>query len=202
MSRTMNRVVGSGALVLLILSSLVAMAKAESAAQRQAALRKAVNAALAGPEAKKLEVNGHKFNVKKASVMTVGDMVTVKGQISHHLTLRPDDQMYYTIKKSNGKVTSVEIKIEAGGVSKYVGKLVKHVTNIPFSDSGSEAILRRLGGLIDKGWEDASELIVAAIAVKVNDGGPIVRDQRTPAPRPVSRPRPVGTSVPLKTKVN
>ncbi len=182
MIRSISRLFGGTLLALLAMAPLASTAQAESAAERRSALHKATTAAFRGPEVKKLKINGHEFNVKPARITGGGGSITVQGQISHHLSLRPDDQMYYTIKKSNGVVTSLEIKVDEGGIAPYAGKLVKHFVKLPLVDEAAEATIRKLGGLIDGNWRSASELIVAAIALRANDGspGPVVRDHRTP----------------------
>ncbi len=181
-------------LAALALGCVASQARAESAAERRAALRRATDAALRGPEAKKLKVAGHEFNVKKAQVVRSRGGVIVRGQISHHLTLRPDDQLYYTIHKRGGAVVSVDMKIDRGGLSSYVGKLVGHFTKLPIAGDSAEAVLRRLGGMIDGRWESAAELIVAAVALGVDDGGPVAREDRESETVP-TRPRPNGPVV-------
>jgi hypothetical protein len=143
--------------------------KAETPAQRMAALEKAVRAALYGPEVKKLKVNGHEFNVKKAKITASATGTTITGQISHHLSFRPDDQLYYTIRKFKGKVVSVSIKIDRGGLAPYVAKFASKYLGIEFAQSQIESLLRELGAKIDGKWESAAELIVTAVAVKAPD---------------------------------
>lgn len=55
-------------------------------------------AAVCGPEEKGLTLpGGHGFNVKKATIVRDERErpLYVSGQISHHLSFRPDDQIYY-----------------------------------------------------------------------------------------------------------
>lgn len=193
MNRRLFQVAACSLLAGLAFTSLTSQARAESAAERRAALRRATDAALRGPEAKKLKVAGHEFNVKKARVVRGRGTVIVRGQISHHLTLRPDDQLYYTIQKRGGVVTSLDIKIDRGGLASYVGKLAQHVVKIPMAGDKAESAIRRLGGLIDGRWESAAELIVAAVALQVDGGGAVVRDHREneTVPVPPRRPGPV-----------
>jgi hypothetical protein len=148
----------------------------------QAALAKAVNAALKGPEIKGLKVAGHDFNVKKASITGNSKLATIKGQISHRLTLRPDDQVYYTIQKSGSKVTSAHIQIKRGGLTSlinYPGKRLQSLVGIGIVlDPGFESLLRAWGGNADGAWESSAELIVSAVAV----------GYRAPRPRDTARP--------------
>lgn len=83
---------------------------------------KILDAALNGPEQVKLvKINGHEFNVKPVSYRTVGDEITVFGQISHCLVFRKDDQVWFTFRKNLANVEPNEpkkmiVEKEAGGV--------------------------------------------------------------------------------------
>ncbi|MEJ9127221.1 methyltransferase, partial [Bacillus cereus] len=71
----------------------------------QSNLETAVKAALYGPEVKKIKVFEHEFNVKPIEVVDLGGgKKYVKGQISHHLSFRPDDQLYYDFTVKDGEV--------------------------------------------------------------------------------------------------
>lgn len=84
--------------------------------------KKVLNAALNGPQQLKgVEINGHEFNVKPVSYRTVGDEITVFGQISHCLKFRKDDQVWFTFRKNGKKVEpndSIKMIVEKedGGV--------------------------------------------------------------------------------------
>ena len=76
----------------------------------QSNLETAVNAALNGPEVKKIKVFEHEFNVKPIEVVNLGGGKTyVKGQISHHLSFRPDDQFYYEFTVKDGEVIDTPV---------------------------------------------------------------------------------------------
>jgi len=167
MSTCIRGFVAGSLVAVMALAALVSSAHAESAAARKIALDKAVKAALYGPEVKKLEVAGHKFNVKKAKITTAPNGTTITGQISHHLTLRPDDQLYYTIRKYQGKVVSVQIKIDRGGLSPYVAKFAGKYLGLKFAQQDIENFLYNVGSKLDGKWESAAELIVTAIAMKM-----------------------------------
>lgn len=159
----------------------------------EAALARAVSAAMNGPEVKKLKVAGHEFNVKKATVTGGPSAMTIKGQISHHLTARPDDQVHYTVKKSNGRVTSVDVKIDRGGIAKYVGyvsRLAKDYVNSAIPASDIESWLRNLGRKVDGSWESSADLIVAAVAMKIGPASPAPVAGQRPAASTASRPEP------------
>jgi hypothetical protein len=74
---------------------------------------------LLGPDKKNLHLNKHEFNIKKATVVKRpdGKVEYIAGQISHRLTARPDDQIYYKIKFVEGKAKDPEIEIDRGGVA-------------------------------------------------------------------------------------
>jgi hypothetical protein len=170
---------------------LVAMA---SSAQAETPQEKAARHALNGPEIKKLKVLEHEFNVKKAKVTSSGVETKVEGQLSHHLSLRPDDQLYYTIKKSGGKVTSVDIRIDRGGLAPYIGKATSYLLS---SAAGGDAtaIAQRLGRFFDGKWESAADVIVATIALQVPDSS-VSRVTQTPP----FRSRPYGVVQPATVR--
>ncbi|EOQ10167.1 hypothetical protein [Bacillus cereus] len=130
----------------------------------------AVQAALVGPEVKKLSVFDHEFNVKPAYISKVGDKTLVNGQISHHLSFRPDDQLYYRFVKENGEIKDLEIKIDRGGWTKIaapIGAILAAYNGLPIKPDLLEKIGQQLGGVIDGKWEYAAEAIVAAIGLYV-----------------------------------
>jgi hypothetical protein len=79
----------------------------------------AAKAAICGPEIKKHKINGHRFNVKQATINTWDGRTTfVGGQLSHVLRWRFDDQIYYTIPySSEGMPNEPNIEIDHGGVA-------------------------------------------------------------------------------------
>ncbi len=125
----------------------------------------AVNAALHGPEVKKLSVFGHKFNVKPAYVTRNGAKVTAAGQISHHLRWRPDDQVYYNIDKEGGVIKSINMRIDGGGLAPIVGAILGAV--LPVSGGSITDIGRALGAVIDGSWEGAAKAIIVGVATQV-----------------------------------
>jgi len=163
-------------LVALVLVAIAAFASPSFAAET--AQGKAASAALFGPEVKKLKVAGHEFNVKKAKITRNASGMVITGQLSHCLTLRPDDQLYYTIRKSGGKVTSIQIKIDRGGLAPYVSKLANSFINQKFVADKVESLVRELGSRVDGKWESSADLIVASIALRANEN-PNVRDHRS-----------------------
>ncbi|MGX5634587.1 methyltransferase [Bacillus thuringiensis] len=133
-------------------------------------LDKAVQAALLGPEIKKLKVFDHEFNVKPAYISKQGNQTVVNGQISHHLSFRLDDQVYYRFVKEDGVIKNLEIKIDRGGWTKItapIGAIIAQYFGFPITPDLLSQIGQQLGALTDGKWEYASEAIVAAIGLYV-----------------------------------
>ena len=150
-------------------------------------------------EKKKLKIGGHEFNVKPAKISTKPDgTVVITGQISHHLTLRDDDQVYYTIEKKSGQVTKLDVRVSESKMQKVLGAIKKEVI-----DAVMNAIKDKLGGgttggvdpnkpmptdpaaklammtkqleqvdqLAGKGWGDAVKTILGNIAIRADEKG-------------------------------
>ncbi|EEM44302.1 methyltransferase [Bacillus cereus] len=133
-------------------------------------LDKAVQATLLGPEIKKLKVFDHEFNVKPAYISKKDNQTVVNGQISHHLSYRLDDQVYYRFVKENGEIKNLEIKIDRGGWTKItapIGAIIAQYFGVPITPDLLSQIGQQLGALTDGKWEYASEVIVAAIGLYV-----------------------------------
>ena len=133
-------------------------------------LDKAVQAALLGPEIKKLKVFDHEFNVKPAYISKLGNQTVVNGQISHHLSFRLDDQVYYRFVKEDGVIKNLEIKIDRGGWTKItapIGAIIAQYFGFPITPDLLSQIGQQLGALTDGKWEYAAEAIVAAIGLYV-----------------------------------
>ncbi|HEX8930332.1 MAG TPA: hypothetical protein VGA45_15560, partial [Actinomycetota bacterium] len=77
-------------------------------AVNQANFEKAMHAALQGPEVKKLRLEKHEFNVKPVSITRTSEGMRVKGQISHHLSFRDDDQYHYSFTVAAGRQVAIE----------------------------------------------------------------------------------------------
>ncbi|MDA2639141.1 methyltransferase [Bacillus cereus] len=133
-------------------------------------LDKAVQAALLGPEIKKLKVFDHEFNIKPAYISKKDKQTVVNGQISHHLSYRLDDQVYYRFVKEDGVIKNLEIKIDRGGWTKItapIGAIIAQYFGVPITPDLLSQIGQQLGALTDGKWEYASEAIVAAIGLYV-----------------------------------
>lgn len=148
---------------------VLAFVAALSADAQETRLDQMVQAALHGPELKKVKYIKHEFNVKKARITYPADGVTrIEGQLSHHLSFRPDDQFYYTIEKKRGHIISVDFKIDRGGLAPYVGKLAKEIPIVGVAHEEIEQVIRKLGQKVDGSWESEAELIALAIAMRVD----------------------------------
>jgi hypothetical protein len=119
---------------------------------------------------KKLKVFDHEFNVKPAYISKLGNQTIVNGQISHHLSFRLDDQVYYRFVKEDGVIKNLEIKIDRGGWTKItapIGAIIAQYFGVPITPDLLSQIGQQLGALTDGKWEYASEAIVAAIGLYV-----------------------------------
>jgi hypothetical protein len=163
MSSIIRSLVTGGLMAVLALAAMAAPVQAQTPAERQAALRKAARAAIYGP-AVKLKVSGHEYTVKEARMNSNRGIMTIQGQISHHLSLRPDDQLFYTIEKADGKVLSVRISISRGGLAPVVAYLAG-----PISGGTIESVLSLSGQALDDYWESAARLMVTSIALRAPD---------------------------------
>ncbi|HHT7228405.1 TPA: methyltransferase [Bacillus cereus] len=133
-------------------------------------LDKAVQAALLGPEIKKVKVFDHEFNVKPAYISKMGNQTIINGQISHHLSYRLDDQVYYRFVKENGEIKNLEIKIDRGGwttITAPIGAIIAQYFGIPVTPDLLSQIGQQLGRLTDGKWEYTAEAIIAAIGLYV-----------------------------------
>lgn len=133
------------------------------------ALDDVARAAINGPEIKKLKVVGHEFNIKKADVsrMPNGDRKII-GQISHHLRMRKDDQIYYTIiKDKKGKIIKMEKVVERGGGTRTLLPVIQAAgiyAGKPIPANAIKSLGDSFGQLSDGEWEKAASIIVDHIA--------------------------------------
>ncbi|GLC90255.1 methyltransferase [Lysinibacillus piscis] len=142
----------------------------EASTPLQNSMDMAIQAALVGPEMKKLNILGHEFNVKPVVISRKDNLISVNGEISHHLSWRPDDQLYYRIEKENGEIKKVEIKIERGGWTSLSAPFLAALAqknDIPLTLETIQEIGQKLGSFIDGRWEYAAESIVSTIALHV-----------------------------------
>ncbi|MDA1679947.1 methyltransferase [Bacillus cereus group sp. TH152-1LC] len=137
-------------------------------------LETAVNAALNGPEVKKIKVFEHEFNVKEIEVVNLsGGKKYVKGQISHHLSFRPDDQFYYEFTVQDGKVVDKPVfNIDRGGWTPFAAPLLSILAaynGIPVNPNDLNALGQQLGKVIDGSWEHAAQSIATVVSLSFNE---------------------------------
>jgi|GEM_PF-3175272 len=133
-----------------------------------ATIAEAVHAALVGPERKKLRIYDHEFNVKPAQPEKKNNRLIVNGQISHHLTARRDDQVYYIITIEDAAIKEVQRRIARGGWAGLAGPVVSVVGayfGVAIPPDKVESISRQLGQAFDGAWETAAEIIITNIAM-------------------------------------
>jgi hypothetical protein len=127
-------------------------------------------AASQGPEVKKLKVYDHEFNVKPYSRTVDGKKVIINGQISHHLSRRPDDQVYYTIVLKDGAVVDVQRRVDEGGLAPLAAPILAaagiYFTGTPIPPDQVETVLRAVGKAQDGSWLGAADTIIANIALR------------------------------------
>ena len=134
-------------------------------------MENAMDAALKGPEKKKLKVFDHHFNVKPIEINRQGGRIIVNGHISHHLRWRRDDQIYYRIIKEGNKIIKVERDINRGGwaglAAPFVAAAGTYFTGKPIPPGEVEKIGRAVGKAVDGSWEGACDAIIANVALRV-----------------------------------
>lgn len=126
---------------------------------------RALTAALVGPEKKKLKVFNHEFNVKPIERVSPAKAV---GHISHHLSFRPDDQVYYAIEKQNGVIGKIDIEINRGGwapiAAPIISALGQYYGGVAIPPDQVEDVGRKLGAILDGSWERAAQALIGYIA--------------------------------------
>jgi hypothetical protein len=149
---------------------------------------RATQAALCGPTWNKAPLNAsnktHWFNVKLAQYhpSSDGSKLWITGQLSHRLTWRPDDQIYYTIKyeKDNNGLwklkdpkTDVQLRVNRGGWGALLGPIWTLVNAFVFTESGKtipvtpEMVNKNTSdaaALVGGNWEDCVQILVSDIA--------------------------------------
>lgn len=79
---------------------------------------------LVGPQTNGIAVKGEGFNCKPAKATMAGGILIVKGQLSHQLTWRPDDQVNYKFEFGlDGAPLASKVELVDGGVTKVLSSL-------------------------------------------------------------------------------
>ncbi|HEX6012960.1 MAG TPA: hypothetical protein VFY87_14405 [Geminicoccaceae bacterium] len=129
----------------------------------------AVQVALVRPERKKLNIYDHEFNIKPAEIIERREnYLRVRGQISHHLSLRKDDQVYYVIEIENGVLKPIQADIAHGGLAVFAGpaaSIIGAYYGVPISPALAEKLSRELGRIAEGSWEQVVNAIIGEIAL-------------------------------------
>ena len=95
--------------------------------------------------------------------------MTATGHISHHLSWRPDDQIYYTVVKESGVVKKIDVRINRGGwapiAAPVISALGAYYGGVAIPPDQVEEVGRRLGKILDGSWEAAVEFLIGRIAI-------------------------------------
>lgn len=176
---------------------------------------KAMKAALKGPEVKKIKFDDHEFNVKPVKI--TGNRATgtvVKGQFSHHLSFRDDDQVYFEFNLVAGqKITIDQVKVEVDGsfMNKIIGDVVsslwdalkdwltkKGEEKLDFStqklatrpEEATEQIFQDAKSLLDGSWLGEAKFMIVNIAGRLAiQTAQVVYRETHPGPKP-TKPTP------------
>lgn len=125
-----------------------------------------------GPDYKGLKIKGHEFNSKEMlrNPLTGGG-VQYGGQLSHCMTGRPDDQMYFefTIDKDGKIKNDIKIKIDDGGWGELFGiavSMVATIVGIPVSPKLASEFFMKVENLQGADWNVVGSLIAGAVAAQ------------------------------------
>jgi hypothetical protein len=134
-------------------------------------VQRAIDAAFNGPEVKKLKIFDHEFNIKPMEIIREGDSETARGHISHHLSFRPDDQVYFTIDKVREVITRIDVKINRGGYTSIIAPIASalgtYFTGVPIPPDKVEEVGRSLGTVIDGRWDSVAHYLIAEFALRL-----------------------------------
>ena len=166
-------------------------------------MQRAMDSVFGTKRVEQLEIRDHKFNFKPAkftvsNTMAAGsnavtNSVTIKGQFSHFLRLRDDDEVHYTIRKRNGQITDIEVSVDGSSMQGALNSVKKVFVDNPKltwelltgspSKPGTkpagpkaqltalEMALREVDDLKADGWQGVARLIIANIAVRADSKG-------------------------------
>lgn len=172
MSSSIRSVVIGTVAAVLALSAIAASHAApiaEPPSYRADMVDRSATIALSGSSIRNVSVGQHQFTIGSATLTKSLRGTTIMGTIVHSAPNRPDEQMLYTVQKSQGRVTSVDIKILRGGVESYSPKYSGFYVNRSFDSKLIPPLLATLSARLDSQWESAAELFVVAIALRGKD---------------------------------
>lgn len=143
--------------------------------------RRAMKAAMDGPELKDVEWSSHDhhFNVKKVAVKKTDDGIEINGRdghhISHRLAWRPDDQVYFQCRVTkDGKVEGLEVNVKTSWDTlkewfETAGKIIGVAAMVAgkLDASGSHEPTPSSADLMDGSWKGDVEFLIANIITAV-----------------------------------
>jgi hypothetical protein len=155
--------------VSLTVASAVAYGLTQQSVMAGGPLGNCIQGAIKGPERKFLKIFDHEFHCKPLEKRSEGNTVRVDGHVSHHLSFRPDDQVYYTfVVAPDGSYNDLKIDINRGGLAPYLSPIASAVGayyGVSISPEMAETFFREAGRLSDGSWEKVAKTIVNSIAV-------------------------------------
>jgi len=126
-------------------------------------VEKAVDRAIDGKKVKWVELNGEKFHIHpvKYYVDPESGRVVARGKISHHLRLRPDDEVSYRVRLEGGEVRMARITgIRNGGLS----TLLEGTGPVRTVWKTSSGLTRNW---LKGDWKDATRYLIGLIASRL-----------------------------------
>ena len=174
------------ALASAVIVGVAIFSQAVIADDNEDALARCMSAVTQGPELKGIKFHGITFNCKHWEISKRGLTTKVKGQLSHHLIWRPDDQVNYEFTINQlGRIVGKTITIERGGIPSLIpDSLQSSIEDIidEFTDGQSSEIYDALTDLIstNRGWEAKASAIVAQIGIEAmrRHNSPLTIDRR------------------------
>lgn len=124
-----------------------------------------VDAILLGPEIKKLKIRGHEFNCKPPkSFRKLGNIWIFKGQLSHHLSRRRDDQFNYSFSIApDGSISDFDVDIKRGGLFPTINRVAPLNFINERLDPGywTASTFSRVAGKAFEGtWQDVAGMVL------------------------------------------
>ena len=147
------------------------------AASSQQNLERCMTAVTQGPQKNGIKFYGIKFNCKPWNVSKVGQSTVIKGQISHDIRWRPDDQVNYefTIDR-DGQLTpdSLDISIQRGGVGRFLpsplsDKVEEIADSYVYGQSANIYNVVKNIVSTNKGWEGKAIALIYQVIAKAKN---------------------------------
>lgn len=117
------------------------------------------------------DVNGHEFHSKPINVVRTNGKIVITGQLSHMLSGRPDDQVFYKIIKNGNAIESISQDTTKGGHAIWIGPVATAVGayfNTPIDPAKATEVMHKVGETVEgQGWVPAADAIITAVALRV-----------------------------------